>query len=291
MCRIAAYYGPPVRLSAILTEPPHGLGDQSRNAREMKDGSVAGDGWGVGWIPAHDPNRPGMIKSLLPLWADENARTATHAICSNAIVGHIRFASPGIEVCFTNTPLFPLDEWLWTVNGELKPWPGPLGLALRERLDPDHEAAVRGSTDAELLGALWRTERRRHGPADGLRAAFRVALDLARRHGGGLNANALLGGADGLIAARFASEGETHSLYTLADEPRWPGAVLIASEPLDDAPGWRAVPPSSLVVVDRDGLHVEPLDLDHARDGARGRSKAPRRLNKTSSAAASDRRK
>jgi glutamine amidotransferase len=124
---------------------------------------------------------------------------------------------------------------------------------------------VRGSTDAELLGALWRTERRRHG----LRAAFRVALDLARRHGGGLNANALLCGVDGLIAARFASEGEPHSLYTLADEPRWPGAVLIASEPLDDAPGWRAVPPSMLVVVDRDGLRVEPLDLDGIRDGAR----------------------
>ncbi|HWE38248.1 MAG TPA: hypothetical protein VG406_16880 [Isosphaeraceae bacterium] len=267
MCRIAAYYGPPARLSVILGEPSHGLEDQSRNAREMNDGTVAGDGWGVGWSPTHDPKTPGMIKSILPLWSDENARTAAHAIRSNAIVGHVRFASPGIEVCFTNTPLYPLDDWIWTVNGELTPWPGPLGLALRERLDPEDEAAVRGSTDAELLGALWRTERRRRGAADGLRAAFRVATDLARRHGGGLNANALLGGAEGLLAARFASAGEPHSLYTLSDQPRWPGAILIASEPLDDGPGWRAVPPSSLVVVDRDGLRIEPLDLDAARDG------------------------
>jgi predicted glutamine amidotransferase len=61
MCRIAAYYGPPVRLSSILSEPSHGLEQQSRNAREMKGGSVAGDGWGVGWIPADDPEKPGMI--------------------------------------------------------------------------------------------------------------------------------------------------------------------------------------------------------------------------------------
>jgi hypothetical protein len=35
MCRIAAYLGPPVRLSVLLHETPHGLTDQSRNARQM----------------------------------------------------------------------------------------------------------------------------------------------------------------------------------------------------------------------------------------------------------------
>lgn len=267
MCRIAGYFGPPVPLTTLLFDPPHGLEHQSRHAREMKDGRVAGDGWGAGWSPAHEPRRPGMIKSLLPLWADENAKTASHAICAGAIVAHIRFASPSLEVCFTNTPLYPLGEWLWTVNGELSPWPGPLGLAIRQRLHPEDEAAVRGSTDAELLGALWHTEARRHDPATALRRCFRIARDLARDRGGSLSANALLGHADGLIAARFASDGAPNSLYTLADQPRYPGAVLIVSEPFDDGPGWRAVPPSSLVLVDRDGLRVEPLDLDDIRDG------------------------
>jgi predicted glutamine amidotransferase len=48
MCRIAAYFGPPARPSSLLHEPPHGLTDQSRNARQMTDSSIAGDGWGVG---------------------------------------------------------------------------------------------------------------------------------------------------------------------------------------------------------------------------------------------------
>src|SRR3954447_7917958 len=104
MCRIAAYVGPPVPLSALLQDPPHGLEDQSRNAREMADSTVAGDGWGVGWFPAGEDPEPGMIKSLMPLWSDENARTAARAIVSGMLVGHIRFASPNIEVCFINTP-------------------------------------------------------------------------------------------------------------------------------------------------------------------------------------------
>ncbi|MFO0889905.1 MAG: hypothetical protein U0790_12290 [Isosphaeraceae bacterium] len=44
MCRIAAYHGPPLRLSVLLNETSHSLENQSRNAREMADFSVAGDG-------------------------------------------------------------------------------------------------------------------------------------------------------------------------------------------------------------------------------------------------------
>jgi glutamine amidotransferase len=108
VCRIAAYFGPPVRLSSILSEPPHGLEHQSQNAREMNGTSVAGDGWEIGWFAPGIPG-PGMFKNLLPLWSDENAKTAAHAIVSGSIVGHIRLASPGIEVSLTNTPLYPLD--------------------------------------------------------------------------------------------------------------------------------------------------------------------------------------
>src|SRR5437764_614640 len=83
-----------VRLSALLHEAPHGLTDQSRNARQMTDSSVAGDGWGIGWFGPEAGLTPGLLKSILPLWSDENAKTATHAIRSGSVVGHIRYASP-----------------------------------------------------------------------------------------------------------------------------------------------------------------------------------------------------
>lgn len=95
MCRIAAYLGPPVRLSDMLDEASHGLTDQSLNAREMADSSIAGDGWGVGWYCPESGPRPGMTTSILPLWADENARTATHAVLSGSVVGHHPARTPG----------------------------------------------------------------------------------------------------------------------------------------------------------------------------------------------------
>src|SRR4051794_10468191 len=275
MCRIAAYLGPPVRLSALIADPPHGLADQGRNAREMSDTSVAGDGWGVGWFLPEAGPTPGMLKSILPLWSDENGKTVPHAVLSGSVVGHLRFASPNIETCLTNTPLYVLDDHLWTINGMLEPWPGPLSKALRDRLDPDHEADLRGATDGEMMGALWRTHFRRTGGRDAasaLRSMLREVRDLAREHDGEIKTNVILASASEVLAVRYAEPGEPNSLYYLeGSEARWRGGALVASEPVDDEPGWREVGPGSLVRVDARGVRGEPLDLDGAGLPARRR--------------------
>lgn len=267
MCRIAAYLGPPVRLSALLHEAPHGLTDQSRNARQMADSSVAGDGWGVGWFCPEAGPTPGLLKSVLPLWSDENGRTATHAILSGSVVGHVRYASPNVETCFVNTPLYVLDDHLWTVNGMLEPWPGPLSKALRDRLDEDHEAGLRGATDAEMMGTLWRTHLRRAGGRDAaaaLRSTLREVRDVTRGRDGVVKVNVILAGATELLAVRYAEPVEPNTLYYLSGEPRWRGGSLVASEPLDDGPGWREVGPDTLVRVDAYGVRLEPLALGRA---------------------------
>lgn len=207
----------------------------------------------------------GHLKNVLPIWSDQNARTALSAIRSGSFAGHIRYASPDIETCLTNTPIFVLDGHLWTVNGSLAPWPGPLSKALRDRLDPDHEADLRGSTDGEMMGALWRTHFRRsrgRDAAGALRSTLREARDLAREHGGKVVMNVILAGASELVVARFAEPGEPNTLYSLADQIRWSGGSVVASEPLDDGPGWREVGPATLVRVDARGVRHEPLDLD-----------------------------
>jgi glutamine amidotransferase len=274
MCRIAAYLGPPVRASILINESPHGLTDQSRNARLMTDSRVAGDGWGVGWFSPEAGPTPGLLKSILPLWSDENAKTATHAIRSGSVVGHIRYASPNIETCFINTPLYVLDDHLWTINGELQPWPGPLSKALRDRLDPDHEADLRGATDGEMLGALWRTHFRHteeRDPAAALRSMLREARDLVRGHDGEIKANLILAGASEVLAVRYAEPGEPNTLYYMADRRRWHGGSVVASEPLDDGPGWHKVGPDTLVRVGGRGVSLEPLDLDREDSASRRR--------------------
>src|SRR3954471_14643437 len=265
MCRIAAYLGPPVRLSALLDDPSHGLTDQSRNARQMSDSSVAGDGWAVGWFLPEAGPEPGLLKSLLPLWSDQNGRTVPHAILSGSIVGHVRYASPNIETCLTNTPLYVMSEHLWTINGMLEPWPGPLSKALRDRLDQDHEADLRGATDGEMMGALWRTHFRCNGSRDAagaLRMMLREVRDLCRDHEGMIKTNVILASATEVLAVRYAEPGEPNTLYYLSGEPRWNGGSLVASEPLDDGLGWREVGPDRLVRADSRGIHVERLALD-----------------------------
>lgn len=267
MCRIAAYFGPPARLSSLFQGPSHGLVDQSRNARLMADSRIAGDGWGVGWFCPEAGPTPGLLKSILPVWSDENAKTVLCAVRSGSIVGHIRFASPSIETCFTNTPIYVMDDHLWTINGMLEPWPGPLSKAIRDRLDPDHEADLRGATDGEIMGALWRTHFRRTGSTDAaeaLRSTLRETRDLAREHNGQVKTNVILAGGSEVIAVRYADSTEPNSLFVLHGEARWNGGALVVSEPLDDEAGWHEVGPDTLVRLGAWGVRLEPLNLDDA---------------------------
>lgn len=278
MCRIVAYLGPPVRLSSLLEGLSRGLIEQSRNAREMADWSVAGDGWRIGWFLPESGPAPGLFKSILPAWSDENPRTAPHAILSGVIVGHVRYASPNVETCFANTPLYAMDDHLWTINGMIEPWPGRISKAMRDRLDPDHEADLRGVTDGEMMGALWRTQSRRIGGRDdalALRSMLREARDLVREHGGEIRVNMILASASEILAVRYADTGEPNSLYDFGPgEEQWQGGVLIASEPMDDGPGWTTVEPDSLVRVDTGGVRVEPLNLDAPELATRRRQSA-----------------
>lgn len=265
MCRIAAYLGPPVQLSKLLDVCPHGLKDQSLHATQMAKTNIAGDGWGVGWFLPEADSTPGLLKSATPLWSCQNAQTAPRAILSGSMVGHVRLASGSIETSYANTPLFVMDDHLWTINGELKPWPGPLSRALRARLDPDHEADLRGVTDGEMLGALWRTHFRRTGgrdPAGALRSMLRETRDLARAHDGGVTANIILASAGEVLAVRYAEGMEPSSLYSLGGATRWRGGALVASEPLDNGQEWQEVPMDTLVRLDGGGVHLEALRLD-----------------------------
>jgi hypothetical protein len=61
-----------------------------------------------------------------------------------------------------------------------------LSRALRARLDDEDEAAIHGSTDAEMLGALSSTclrRARRNDTALALRESLAIARELAFAHG------------------------------------------------------------------------------------------------------------
>ncbi len=263
MCRIVGYFGRPIPLASILADPPHGLIHQSYDPRELPDATHCGDGWGVGWFPSSDPDAPlGRLRTTRPLWNDENAKDMGRAIFAASLVANARLTLPNLEVTEVNTPVYTFEGRVQTENGGIEPWPGPFIRPLRDELDQEAEDQIRGSTESEILAAIWSTLLRGEAGGDAVaavRAMMKRVLKLVRRHKGTIRENLLIAGPTELLAIRFAKGTEPHTLYRLDRGRRWPEGSLVASEPLDDDPGWEPIPPGSLVRVGSTGSSVEPL--------------------------------
>jgi glutamine amidotransferase len=248
MCRHVAYLGPPVTLRSVLIDPPHGLYRKSWAARRQRFGAVNADGFGVGWYAAGDPV-PARYRRAAPIWADESFADVARVTASGAFLGAVRSASTGTE--FGEAPVAPFtaDGWLFSHNGRLDGWPASAA-AMAATLPVAALLALDARVDSALLWALV-LHRLRLGmaAADALRDTT-AALESAGVTG---RFNFLL--TDGQVIAA-SSAGDT-LCYRRAG-----GAVVIASEPSDDEPGWQDVPAGNMVNADNSGVTMSTLNLD-----------------------------
>ena len=223
------------------------------------------DGTGLGWFDEHE--RPELSKQPLAAYGDRDFATRAREVSSRTFVAHIRFASTGgLEL--RNTHPFEQAGRLFAHNGVIEDLPalerraghiaatGRGGHRLRALLRPDHPRD--------------RCARRGRWPAASRRPARWVAANLPL-----LSINFVLATAGELWALRYP---ETHELHMLERAPGSPlehasslgsrvrsahGAehpmLTIASEPMDEDPGWRALESGELV-------HVGPqLEVDSQR--------------------------
>jgi glutamine amidotransferase len=253
MCRLFGMSGGSTRVSATfwLLEAPDSLAEQSR--REP-------DGTGVGWFDADA--RPRVAKQPLAAHADSAFAREARELESTTFVAHVRYATTG-AVEARNTHPFEQRSRLFAHNGVVEDLD-----RLERRLGADR-ALVKGDTDSERLFALVtrEIERRAGDVGAGIVAAARwVAAELPL-----YAINLVLADVDGLWALRYP---DVHELWVLergaggarggrhldaasaagsvrvrsaplAQHP----AVIVASEPMDEDPGWRAIEPGELVHV------------------------------------------
>jgi glutamine amidotransferase len=73
-------------------------------------------------------------------------------------------------------------------------------------------------------------------------------MTLACEYDSPIAANVLISDGKNLVGARLASHSPAPSLYYLKDDPQFPNAVLVASEPLFDG-NWTSCDDSSLFTV------------------------------------------
>ena len=244
MCRHLAYLGPPVPLSSLLYDPPHALAHQSWAPRDMRGGgTINADGFGVGWYTAAGPVR---YRRATPLWSDATLPGLAATTGAGAVLAAVRSATAGMPVVETAAAPFTDGTWLFSHNGVVAGWPDAVA-ELATTLSAADLLTLDAPTDSALLWALVRDRLRRGArPADAI--AGTVAEVAAAAPGSRLNL--LLTDGTTVVASTLG-----HALSVRHDG----ASVLVASEPLDDHPGWQPVPDRSLLAATTAGLTRTPL--------------------------------
>ncbi len=258
MCRLFGMTtgGPRVRatfwlldapLSLVPAEPPHAGRDGPRLVL-------------LGEEPVRD-------RAPIAAFKDADFNAEARGVVSHTYISHVRYASTG-EINVHNSHPFVMDDRLFAHNGVVR------GLdVLDSWLTDVDRALMQGQTDSELVFAYVTAEIRRHGDTtSGLIAAVRrIAAELPV-----FALNVLLAESGRIWALRYP---ETHELWVNwpslgdpgdardLDSDREPGHVkvashrepccahVLASERMDDDPGWRLLAPGELLVVDGSEAH------------------------------------
>ncbi len=250
MCRHLAWLGAPRPLAQFVTEPAHSLVRQSYAATELLRGSVCADGFGVGWYPGEEA-APARYRRSEPIWADPDLGRFAEAVRSRAIIAAVRNGTPGIPGGVASTQPVAAGGLLASHNGYIADFPRH-ARRLRDDLPDDLYAALTGESDSETFLLLAIHHVRREGD---LAAGLASAIDAVLRTAPGSSLGVVMTDGRELVAARMADGQPCDSLYVR----RQADGVLVASEPLDGAAGWSALPEQAVT-----GVAGPALALDGA---------------------------
>lgn len=282
MCRFAAYLGPEIFISSLVTEPHHSIIHQSYQAKERIE-PLNGDGFGIGWYAPPFCDAPAVFKDVSPAWSNQNLRNVARVTKSTCIFAHVRAATVGGGVSQSNCHPFSWKNYLFMHNGTVFGF-DKIHRRLRQSLSDEVYALIEGNTDTEHVFALFVDEIKEISDPDMeqlslalLRAISR--LEQVKREAGvsePSTLNLVLSDGKRMLATRYVSKGyESNSLYLLiggqfhcreglCSMDGGQEAVLIASEPLNRSKKWQEVENNHLVTVDYDRTtSIIPINIEY----------------------------
>lgn len=264
MCRLLGLSGgrQSVRATFWLVEAPDSLAEQSRRNP---------DGYGLGTFEAD--GTPDVDKGAVAAWQDARFAQEARDEQSTTFIAHVRYASTG-AVAYENSHPFEQHGRLFAHHGLVE------GLEDLERELGQYRSLVAGQTDSERFFALMtRHVDEHHGDVkQGIELAVRWVAEYLPVYA----INFVLTTPTDLFAFRYPEpntlfvleraaggpSGGRHLDHTsaggtvrvrsgeLADQP----SVVVASERMDEDPGWRALRSGELLHVNADlGTRTEVL--------------------------------
>jgi glutamine amidotransferase len=253
MCRLFGMSGGHERVRATfwLLEAPDSLAEQSRRDP---------DGTGLGYYDEAD--EPVVVKQPLAAYEDQQFAQEAREVSSRTFVAHVRYAS-GSPITLRNTHPFVQAGRLFAHNGVIG------DVSVLERQLGEGMSMVGGETDSERYFALITQEIERTGdvgegivaaaswiaenlPVFALNCVLITATELwALRYPDVHELHVLERGAGGQRGQRHLEHASARGSIRVrsGDLARRP-AVIVASEELDEDPGWRALQSGELVHVD-----------------------------------------
>jgi glutamine amidotransferase len=245
MCRHLAYLGPPVSLRSVIIDPPFGLYRQAWAPRRQRYGTMNVDGFGVGWYAPGDPD-PARYRHPGPIWGDESFADVARVTSAGAMLAAVRSATAGTDHGASAIAPFVSGPWLFSHNGRVDGWPGSVA-GLAATLPAEALLRLEARVDSAVLWALVLDRLHCGRPPGG---ALAEVIGMLRAAGVTGRFNFLL--TDGRVIAATAA-GDT-LFYLRRDD-----AVVVASEPGDDEPGWAEVPGDSVLTATAEQVTVAPL--------------------------------
>jgi glutamine amidotransferase len=264
MCRIIAYSGESTFMNALIFDASNSLVQQSKNAK-MRVNPLNGDGFGIGWYPAHDDPTPGTFVSVEPAWSNRNLSQIATKIPTKVFFAHVRDASVGMPVSQSNCHPFQYGPYLWMHNGRLDQFSRFRRLILNDLSDQAFDF-IKGNTDTECAFALFLDEIGFDSAAsfEKLKQAMKATVSKINNYRKQVNTDtnafinfALTNGEKSLFT-RYSSCPDIRpaSLFYSQSEDN----IIVSSEPLSDIKAhWTKVERSTLLSIENNKVTSEFL--------------------------------
>jgi glutamine amidotransferase len=216
MCRLVGISGNLERADYWLSRAPNSLLKLAEHNR---------DGAGIGWFPKI--GEPAVVKSTKFNKFATTFQAADQARDGVSLLAHVRGATSG-AVTELNTHPFLVEGRLWVHNGTVHH-----SQDLLAELGP-YQQLIHGTTDSERFAALATKHIDEHNGDVG--AGLVSAARWVNEHQPISALNVVVSHGDEMWALRFP---DTRALYMLKETVGDRPSIVLASEPLDAAAGWR----------------------------------------------------